>query len=103
MYSTESSQLFGGLRCPVAMVLMKSGQPYSSATDRWLIMSSLKQVTFMYHIAHSMHPIQLQIITVLITSLTLSFSDYPNETMTGDSEDPAFFSSMVCCSLASFA
>ncbi|XP_018536789.1 protein zwilch homolog [Lates calcarifer] len=30
-------------------------------------------------------------------------TDYPNETVNGDSEDPAFFSTMVCCSLVSFA
>ncbi|XP_073328427.1 protein zwilch homolog isoform X2 [Pagrus major] len=29
-------------------------------------------------------------------------TDYPNETVNGDSEDPAFFSTMVCCSLANF-
>ncbi|KAF0041055.1 hypothetical protein F2P81_006953 [Scophthalmus maximus] len=30
-------------------------------------------------------------------------TDYPNETVNGDSEDPAFFSTMVCCSLVNFA
>uniref|UniRef100_A0A7N6BXW0 Protein zwilch n=1 Tax=Anabas testudineus TaxID=64144 RepID=A0A7N6BXW0_ANATE len=30
-------------------------------------------------------------------------TDYPNETVNGDSEDPAFFSTMVCCSLINFA
>ncbi|KAI3371277.1 hypothetical protein L3Q82_023893 [Scortum barcoo] len=30
-------------------------------------------------------------------------TDYPNETVNGDSEDPAFFSTMVCCSLTNFA
>ncbi|XP_069018879.1 protein zwilch homolog [Embiotoca jacksoni] len=30
-------------------------------------------------------------------------TDYPNETVNGDSEDPAFFSAMVCCSLVNFA
>ncbi|KAG8012688.1 Protein zwilch-like protein, partial [Nibea albiflora] len=30
-------------------------------------------------------------------------TDYPNETVNGDSEDPAFFSTMVCCSLVSIA
>lgn len=30
-------------------------------------------------------------------------TDYPDETMNGDSEDPAFFSTMVCCSLVNFA
>ncbi|TNN86931.1 Protein zwilch [Liparis tanakae] len=29
--------------------------------------------------------------------------DYPNETVNGDSESPAFYSTMVCCSLVSFA
>ncbi|KAK2842327.1 hypothetical protein Q5P01_012527 [Channa striata] len=29
-------------------------------------------------------------------------TDYPNETVNGDSEDPAFFSTMVCCSLINF-
>ncbi|KAM9855052.1 protein zwilch homolog [Aulostomus maculatus] len=29
-------------------------------------------------------------------------ADYPNETGNGDSEDPAFFSTMVCCSLVNF-
>ncbi|XP_037538867.1 protein zwilch homolog [Nematolebias whitei] len=29
-------------------------------------------------------------------------TDYPNETVNGDSEEPAFFSTMVCCSLVSF-
>ncbi|XP_060933208.1 protein zwilch homolog [Limanda limanda] len=30
-------------------------------------------------------------------------TDYPNETVNGDSEDAAFFSTMVCCSLVNFA
>ncbi|XP_074533521.1 protein zwilch homolog [Halichoeres trimaculatus] len=30
-------------------------------------------------------------------------TDFPNETVNGDSEEPAFFSTMVCCSLVSFA
>uniref|UniRef100_A0A672FY15 Protein zwilch n=1 Tax=Salarias fasciatus TaxID=181472 RepID=A0A672FY15_SALFA len=30
-------------------------------------------------------------------------TEYPNETVNGDCEDPAFFSTTVCCSLASFA
>ncbi|CAK6961424.1 protein zwilch homolog [Scomber scombrus] len=30
-------------------------------------------------------------------------TDYPNETVNGDSEDPAFFSTTVCCSLVNFA
>lgn len=30
-------------------------------------------------------------------------TDYPNETVNGDSEDPAFFSTKVCCSLVNFA
>ncbi|XP_034735344.1 protein zwilch homolog [Etheostoma cragini] len=30
-------------------------------------------------------------------------TDYPNETVNGDSEDCAFFSTMVCCSLVNFA
>ncbi|XP_041651756.1 protein zwilch homolog [Cheilinus undulatus] len=30
-------------------------------------------------------------------------TEYPNETVNGDSEEPAFFSTMVCCSLVSFA
>ncbi|XP_045893954.1 protein zwilch homolog [Micropterus dolomieu] len=30
-------------------------------------------------------------------------TDYPNETVNGDGEDPAFFSTMVCCSLINFA
>lgn len=29
-------------------------------------------------------------------------TDYPNETVNGDSDDPAFFSTMVCCSLVNF-
>ncbi|XP_017261359.1 protein zwilch homolog [Kryptolebias marmoratus] len=29
-------------------------------------------------------------------------TDYPNETVNGDTEEPAFFSTMVCCSLVSF-
>uniref|UniRef100_A0A3Q0R721 Protein zwilch n=1 Tax=Amphilophus citrinellus TaxID=61819 RepID=A0A3Q0R721_AMPCI len=30
-------------------------------------------------------------------------TDFPNETVNGDSEDPAFFSTVVCCSLVNFA
>ncbi|XP_070763883.1 protein zwilch homolog [Enoplosus armatus] len=30
-------------------------------------------------------------------------TDYPNETVNGDSEDPAFFSTTMCCSLVNFA
>ncbi|XP_056272145.1 protein zwilch homolog [Pseudoliparis swirei] len=30
-------------------------------------------------------------------------TDYPNETVNGDGESPAFYSTMVCCSLVSFA
>ncbi|KAM9352030.1 protein zwilch homolog [Symphorus nematophorus] len=30
-------------------------------------------------------------------------TEYPNETVNGDSEDPAFFSTTVCCSLVNFA
>ncbi|KAM4572368.1 protein zwilch homolog [Odontesthes bonariensis] len=30
-------------------------------------------------------------------------TDYPNETVSGDSDEPAFFSTMLCCSLVSFA
>uniref|UniRef100_A0A672YVP8 Protein zwilch n=1 Tax=Sphaeramia orbicularis TaxID=375764 RepID=A0A672YVP8_9TELE len=30
-------------------------------------------------------------------------TEYPNETINGDSEDPAFFSTMVCCSIINFA
>lgn len=30
-------------------------------------------------------------------------TDFPNETVNGDSEEPAFFSTLVCCSLVSFA
>lgn len=29
----------------------------------------------------------------------LLFLDYTNETVNGDSEDPAFYSTLVCCSL----
>lgn len=31
------------------------------------------------------------------------FSDLPNETVNGDNEEPAFFSTMVCCSLVNFS
>uniref|UniRef100_UPI003AAD5E11 protein zwilch homolog isoform X1 n=1 Tax=Centroberyx gerrardi TaxID=166262 RepID=UPI003AAD5E11 len=43
----QNIQLCGGLRCPVATVLVRSGRPYSSVTDRWLNTSSLKQITQM--------------------------------------------------------
>lgn len=56
MWSAESIQLSGGLRCPVDMVLVRSGHPWCSVTDHWLIMSSLRQVSFrhcMKYLSHS--------------------------------------------------
>lgn len=35
--------------------------------------------------------------------LQFFFSDLPNETVNGDNEEPAFYSTMVCCSLVNFA
>lgn len=54
-----------------------------------------------------MNAIYMQVVTTpskaMITIVFLLFLDYPNETVNGDSEDPAFFSTMVCCSLVNFA
>ncbi len=58
--STESIRWCGGSRCPVATVLVRSGHPCCSVTDRWLITSSLKQVIFMHHctMLHAMYDIR---------------------------------------------
>lgn len=47
------------------------------------------------------HPSEAQMTYVVLS--TVLFVESPNETINGDNEDPAFFSTMVCCSLVSFA
>lgn len=96
---SESTRWCGGWRCPVATALARSERAYSSVTNHSLIMSSFKQVFFSMLIPNTIH----------VTSCWKQikylqfFSDLPNETVNGDDEEPAFYSTMVCCSLVNFA
>lgn len=87
----------------MATALVRSGLAYSSVTDNLLITSSLKQVIVVHHSkCNTCHiPGKAQVTFFLL--LTVLSSDSPNETVNGDSEDPPFFSTTVCCSLVNFA
>lgn len=105
VFETESLQCCGVSRCPVATATMRSGPACSSATDLWLTTSPSIQVSVCFLSQRSMSAECKS--TPDLRRKTLfcrpRSSDVPNATVCADGEDPAFFSTLVCCSLVNFA